>query len=258
MQPSFILESGKQAVEQHVVVAGAIKPISLGVKDMSIFRKCAIAALLTWAVVLVGGTTAGAAMDAPLKQAAPAGHYVLDKSHSTITFKLNHLGFSFYTALFSHFDATLDVDPVHLEKAKLAATIEVTSLTLPTPPAGFREELLGPNWLNAGAFPVMNFRSTQITPGGKDTARVVGDFTLNGKTVPVTLDVTFNGGYPGLAGLDPHARIGYSAHGNLRRSDFGIVRGIPAVGSTMGVSDQVEFMIEVEFNGPPVEVPASP
>ena len=224
---------------------------------MSISRKCGIAAMLAWVVVPAGSTKEGVALDAAARQTAPAGHYVLDKSHSTITFKLNHLGFSFYTASFSHFDATLDVDPAHLETVRLAATIELASLTLPAPPEGFREELLGPHWLNAGAFPMMTYRSTQITRGGNDTVRMVGDCTLNGKTVPVTLDVTFNGGYPGLPGLDPHARIGYSAHGSLKRSDFGITRGIPAEGSTMGVSDQVEFMIEVEFNGPPAEAPAS-
>ena len=240
------------------MIADAITLVSLGVKDMLTFGKCGIAAVLACAFVVVGNAAESVATDASPKRTIPAGHYVLDRFHSTITFKLNHLGFSFYTASFSHFDATLDVDPAHLETAKLAATIEVASLTLPTPPEGFREELLGPQWLNAGAFPVMAYRSTQITIIGKDQARVVGDFTLNGRTAPVMLDVTFNGGYPGLAGLDPHARIGYSAHGTFKRTDFGIARGIPAAGSTMGVSDQVEFMIEVEFTGPPVQAPASP
>lgn len=225
---------------------------------MSIFSKYGSAALLAWAVLPVGDAADRVAMLVPARQTIPVGRYVLDKAHSTITFKLSHLGFSYYTASFAHFDAALDVDPAHLESAKLAATIEVASLTLPTPPEGFREELLGPNWLNAGAFPVMAYRSTQIAVVGKDIARVVGDFTLNGKTAPVTLNVTFNGGYPGLAGLDPHARIGYSAHGTLKRSDFGITRGIPAEGTTMGVGDQVEFMIEAEFSGPPVEAPPLP
>jgi len=50
--------------------------------------------------------------------------------------------------------------------------------------------------------------------------------------------------------MDPHARIGFSAHGTLKRSDFGIAFGIPQPGSTMGVSDAVEFSIEAEFSGP--------
>ena len=41
-----------------------------------------------------------------------------------------------------------------------------------------------------------------------------------------------------------------TAHGTLKRSDFGIAFGIPQPGSTMGVSDAVEFSIEAEFSGP--------
>jgi polyisoprenoid-binding protein YceI len=87
---------------------------------------------------------------------------------------------------------------------------------------------------------------------------VTGDFTLNGRTVPVTLDVTFIGGYLGMAGFDPNARIGFSAAGGLNRSDFGVSTGIPPPGSTMGVSDQVSFVIETEFTGPPLAETESP
>ena len=72
--------------------------------------------------------------------------------------------------------------------------------------------------------------------------------------MPVTLDVTFNGGYAGMAGLDPNARVGFSAQGSLKRSDFGILTGIPPAGSTMGVGDAVTFTIETEFSGPAMAV----
>ena len=65
----------------------------------------------------------------------------------------------------------------------------------------------------------------------------------------MVLEATFNGGYAGHP-LDPHARIGFSAHGTLLRSEFGISYGIPAPGTTMGVSDAVEVVLEAEFNGP--------
>ena len=197
------------------------------------------------------------AADKPPSETLPAGHYELDKAHSTITFKLSHLGFSFYTASFSRFESSFDGDPAHPAKAKLSAAVDVSSLTLPTPPEGFLKELLGPKWLNAGEHPQMTFQSTQIVSTGKNVARVIGDFTLNGKTVAVPLTVTFNGGYRGFAGMDPNARVGYSAHGTLNRSDFGIAMGIPAKGTTMGVGDRVEFAIEAEFVGPPLAAAGS-
>ena len=49
------------------------------------------------------------------------------------------------------------------------------------------------------------------------------------------------------------ARIGFSATGSLKRSDFGISFGVPQPGSNMGVGDRVDFQIETEFTGPPLK-----
>jgi len=208
-------------------------------------------------LAILGHDVIYAADETPLQQFnptdIPAGHYTLDKTHSTIIFKISHLGFSFYTGSFSHFDATMEVDPARLESASLTATIDVDSLGIPEPPEGFVAELLGPDWLNAGQFPQMVFHSTKVVATGAGTAQVTGDLTLNGKTVPVTFDATLNGGYAGFPGFDPHARIGFSAHGSLLRSAFGIEKGLPPAGTSMGVGDRVEFMIETEFTGPPLE-----
>jgi polyisoprenoid-binding protein YceI len=51
--------------------------------------------------------------------------------------------------------------------------------------------------------------------------------------------------------MDPGgARVGFSATGTLFRSDFGIGFGIPEPGSSLGVSDAVEIVIEAEFINP--------
>jgi polyisoprenoid-binding protein YceI len=75
---------------------------------------------------------------------------------------------------------------------------------------------------------------------------------MRGVTRPMTLEARFNGGYAGQQ-LDPNARIGFSARGTLKRSEFGISFGIPEPGSIMGVSDAVEVIVETEFTGPPWE-----
>lgn len=182
----------------------------------------------------------------------PAGAYTIDKAHSTLIFRVSHLGFSHYTAAFARFEAALEIDPKDPAKAKLSAKIDPTSLTLPSPPEGFVQELLGPNWLDAAKFPEITFVSTAVELTGANTADITGDFTLHGVTKPVVLSATFNGGYAGHP-MDPHARIGFSAKGQIKRSDFGISAGIPAPGTTMGVSDEVEIIIEAEFNGPPLK-----
>ena len=188
---------------------------------------------------------------------APAGEYRVDASHADLAFRVNHIGFSMYTARFERWDATLQFDPANPEAMSVTATIDVRSLALPAPPAGFIEEMLGPQWFNAAQHPEMIFRSTLVERTGPNTARVTGDLTLHGITKPVTLEARFNGGYAGHP-MDPHGRIGFSAHGILKRSEFGIAYGVPAEGSTMGVFDEVEIVIETEFTGPPLAGAAQP
>lgn len=182
----------------------------------------------------------------------PAGSYSLDKSHSSLLFRVDHLGFSRYTGRFSTFDAKLQLDPANPATASLEVTVDPKSLAVENPPAGFLDTLRGPEWLDGGQFPAITFKSTKVTPTGADTADVAGDFTLHGVTKPLVLKVKFNGGYKGHP-MDPNARIGFSATGQLKRSDFGIAYGVPGPGSKMGVSDEVDIAIETEFTGPPLK-----
>jgi polyisoprenoid-binding protein YceI len=182
----------------------------------------------------------------------PAGDYTLDKTHASLDFKVSHLGFSNYTARFKTFDAALKFDPADPTKASVTATIDPKSLDLPAPPAGFLKDLLGAQWLDAGKYPAITYKSNAVTVTGHDTARIDGELTLHGVTKPVSLNAKFNGGYAGMAQYDPNARIGFSATGVFKRSDFGIAFGVPAPGSTLGVSDEVNVIIETEFTGPPL------
>jgi polyisoprenoid-binding protein YceI len=184
----------------------------------------------------------------------PAGAYTLDKAHASLIFRVNHLGFSHYTARFKRFDAQLQFDPANLATAQVTATVDAASLETDYPdPAtlDFNATLKGAQWLDVAKYPVMTFASRQVEVTGRNTMRIHGDLTLHGVTRPVVLDASFNGGYAGHP-LDPHARIGFSAHGTLRRSEFGISYGIPAPGTTLGVSDEVDLTIEAEFSGPPL------
>src|SRR5262245_36598998 len=83
------------------------------------------------------------------KSDAPAGAYTVDPSHTSLVFRVSHLGFSNYTARFDKVDAALTFDPAHPEAMSVQATIDPRSLGLPTPPKGFKETLIGPQWLDA-------------------------------------------------------------------------------------------------------------
>jgi polyisoprenoid-binding protein YceI len=198
-------------------------------------------------------TSAATAAPSAIAKDIPAGAYVLDPSHASLIFRVSHLGFSNYTARFKRFTAQLQFDPANLTAASLEVSIDPSSIETDFPdPAkhDFNAALQSEQWLNVAQHPEMTFRSTRIEPAGPNKVRVTGDLTLRGITKPVVLDTTFNGGYSGHP-FDPNARIGFSARGELKRSDFGISYGIPEPGTTMGVGDAVEVIIEAEFSGPP-------
>ena len=189
---------------------------------------------------------------APNAAPVPKGAYVVDKPHTSLVFRVSHMGFSFYTGRFAGVDAQLQFDPAHITGSRLDVTIDPRSIAADNAPPRFMDTLAGKDWLDAEHFPLMKFRSQSVESTGEKTFRIRGELTLHGVTKPLTLEARYNGGYAGHP-YDPHARIGFSAHGSLKRSDFGVSYGIPAPGTNMGVGDEVEVIIETEFSGPPLE-----
>lgn len=182
---------------------------------------------------------------------APAGDYTLDPAHCSVLFRVLHLGLSHYTARFTRVDAALHFDPAHPENSSVTATVDPHSIQTdyPNPKPDFDAQLQNEHWLDSAKYPLMKFHSTKVEATGANTGRMTGDLELHGVTHPVTLDVTYNG-YMHLDMGAPGDHIGFSAHGTLKRSDFGVKEGIPAPGSNMGVGDNVEIVIEAEFVKP--------
>ena len=201
--------------------------------------------------LLTAATCVAAQAPAPV----PAGAYTLDKAHASLIFRVNHIGFSNYTRRFKRFDAKLQFDPANMARSSVTVSVDATSLETdyPSPKElDFNALLQNEQWLDTAKYPQMTFRSSKVEVTAPSTLKISGDLTLRGVTRPMVLDATYNGGYEGHP-LDPHARIGFSAHGTLKRSDFGMTVGIPAPGTTMGVGDEVEVIIEAEFSGPPLK-----
>ena len=202
---------------------------------------------------LAAGTAASPAMPAM----APAGQYQLDKSHASLLLRVNHLGFSTYTTRFSRFDAQLSFDPGNIPAAKVVTTIDASSFEMDAAPQTCIDIVKGPQMLDTVKFPQIVFKSERVRMTGPKSMEISGTLTLRGVTRPLVLTATFNGGYPGMPNMDPHARVGFSAHGSFKRSDFGMAFGIPAPGTNMGVGDLIDFSIEAEFNGPALATPAA-
>jgi polyisoprenoid-binding protein YceI len=188
----------------------------------------------------------------PSREPVPRGAYQLDKAHSSLVFRVNHLGFSAFTARFTRFDAQLKFDPAKLADSRVNVTIDPKSIASDNAPDGFLDSLSGEPWLNAATYPEMKFVSRAVETIKDGAFRIRGDLTLRGVTQPLTLEARYNGGYAGHL-YDPKARVGFSARGTFKRSAFGLTQGVLSATNPMGVGDDVEVQLETEFNGPPLK-----
>lgn len=167
----------------------------------------------------------------------PAGDYALDPKHSALIFRINHLGYSSYVGRFERFEASLTGDPEHPETARVTAIVDMTSLDVANPE--FAEELMGPDWFDAGRYPQASFKTYGLKIVGENEADISGDLTLKGRTQAVIIRAKLNGSaYDRLRGADV---VGFSATIPISRASFGIDRfsGL--------LADEVELEIQAEF-----------
>lgn len=164
---------------------------------------------------------------------ATAGTYALDEQHTAVIVRVSHLGYSHSIFRFDRAKATLTWDPAAIEKSKLEASVETASITSNV--NGFAEELIGDNFLKAKSFPQATFVSTAFKPTDKTKGKVEGQFTLMGKTRPVTFDVSLVGAGKGFGGKP---RLGVTAVASINPQEF----GLPPF-----FTDPIQIVIDTEF-----------
>lgn len=175
---------------------------------------------------------------------APSGSYNVDLSHTSVTWRVKHLGLSMYTARFATVASTVQLDAANPANSKLEVTIDANSVRtdFPFPEKEDFDKVVGGDarFLDGAKFPQIRFVSTGIVATGAKTGRITGNLTLRGVTKPITLDAVFNGAIAPNPMIKTD-KIGVSARGMIKRSDFGMKYGQQFLG------DEVELQIEAEY-----------
>ncbi|KAF1712012.1 polyisoprenoid-binding protein [Pseudoxanthomonas kalamensis DSM 18571] len=175
--------------------------------------------------------------------AAASGTYVLDPTHTDVLVQWSHFGFSHPSAHFGNVEGTLVYNAEDPAQSSVEVTLPLSGLDSFVPKLD--EHLKGADFFDAATYPVATFKSTAVESAGVNALKVTGDLTIKDQTHPVVLDVTLNG-----AGQHPMLgapAIGFSATGQLKRTDFGVGAYAP------NVSDEVELRITTEGT-----IPAEP
>lgn len=195
-----------------------------------------ILAGLTFAAMAVAGAAqANPSTTDPAK--VPAGTYVLDKRHASLTVKVLHMGFSHYTMRFDALDGSFTYDPANWQQTKASITVDPKSIDTRDP--AFDKQIAG--YFEAEKYPAITFVTTGLQGGADGKGTVSGDLTFHGVTKPVTLDVTFAGAGHGVTPIG--ARLGFSGATQIKRSDFGLSNFV----LNQFTSDEIDVILEVEF-----------
>lgn len=162
--------------------------------------------------------------------------YKFDKAHTQILFFVDHLGFSMSQGEFHEYEGGFTFNRGEPAKSSVEVSIQTASIDMDD--EKWDAHMKNKDFFNVEEFPSMDFKSTGIEVTGEDIAKITGDLTILGVTKPVVLDVTHN-----KSGVHPFSGkyvAGFSASTIVKRSDFGMRFGVPAVG------DNVKVQLEVE------------
>ena len=177
--------------------------------------------------------------------AAPQ-NFAIDSLHSYPNFAVNHLGMSTMQGRFDKMTGRVVLD----EAAKTGSIdLKIATASISTGDAkrtdGARsrdEHLKGPDFFNATEFPEMSYKSTKMVFKGDTIESIEGNLTLLGVTRPLKLSVTSF-----KCGPHPFTKkpmCGADVTGTIKRTDFGMKYGVPAIGDEIKLSINVEALPE--------------
>ena len=175
-----------------------------------------------------------------LASSAQAAKYDIDKVHSSVSFKVKHLG-TWFQGGFTDFSGTVDYDEKAPAKSSVEATIQIASID--TRSSKRDDHLKSPDFFDAAKYPVMTFKSAKVTKAGKDKLAVAGVLSLHGVDKPVTLDVETSGDIDAPGG---GVKAGFSATTTIKRSDFGIIWNKTLEKGGFILGDEVKISIDIE------------
>lgn len=165
-------------------------------------------------------------------RSALAQEYNIDAAHTSVSFKISHLGLSMTHGRFNTVSGSFTIAA---EKSKFALTIATESVD--TGNQQRDDHLRGPDFFSAKEFPTIKFQSTGVKPT-KEGLEVKGDLTLHGKTKPVMFKLEGGKTAEFPKGVQ---RTGYSTQFTLKRSEFGMENMLQAIGD--------EVVVDISFEG---------
>lgn len=166
--------------------------------------------------------------------------WVLDPTHSELTFKVKHMMITNVKGEFKTFSVEADGDDIL--KSVLNVTVDASSINTNSDQRD--AHLKSADFFDAENHKELSFKSTSFKPKDDDEYELRGLLTIKGTSKEVSLEVEFGG-----INKDPwgNEKAGFSFKGKINRKDWGLNWNAALETGGVLVSEDVKISGEIQF-----------
>lgn len=143
--------------------------------------------------------------------------WTLDKTHSTIQFKVGYMLISNVVGNFKNFDGVFKSNGENFDGSSVDFNIETASINTDNDKRD--DHLRSDDFFESEKFPLITFKSKSFKKVSDKKFKVTGDFTMRGVTKQIDLDVTHTGTIKDNQGK---TRAGFNVKTTVNRMDYGV------------------------------------
>jgi polyisoprenoid-binding protein YceI len=172
--------------------------------------------------------------------AKKATKWVLDPTHSELTFKVRHMMITNVKGEFKNF--SVDVDGGDIFKSAVNVTIDASSIN--TNNTDRDNHLKSDDFFDVANHKELAFKSISFKQKSEDEFELNGLLTIKGISKEVKLNLEFGG-----INKDPwgNEKAGFSIEGKINRKDWGLNWNAALETGGVLVSDEVKISGEIQF-----------
>lgn len=166
--------------------------------------------------------------------------WVLDPTHSELTFKVKHMMITNVKGEFKNFSVEVDGDDIF--KSSLNVIVDASSIN--TNSTDRDKHLKSADFFDVENHKELTFKSTSFKKKDDDEYELKGILTIKGISKEVALEVEFGG-----INKDPwgNEKAGFSVEGKINRKDWGLNWNAALETGGVLVSEEVKIAGEIQF-----------
>jgi len=164
--------------------------------------------------------------------------YKVDPAHTSVNFKVKHMGITFVNGKFEKFDGGIIGNPDKMEEARVFFNVETASVN--TSVSMRDDHLRSADFFDVEKYPAMTFESSRIEKVDDKNYKLHGKLQIKDVTKDVIFDVVYGGTVKGQDGTET---AGFIAKNKINRLDYHIAYDPDG----LGIGKEVAITLYLEF-----------